>query len=564
MKRKIILLFMLSLFLYGNEIPIIFQGNKQINDRNLYEALNIYEPYFYEFWKKQPVIDFKTVALAVETIKNYYRTRGFYHAIVASPKVNKKIIIKIQEGKPILIDTISTISKLQIWSFIPFKKGDIFDTQKFEQSKKNIKLFYENHGYCNAKLDAKAWIDIITNTAYLTYEVNKNKLCYLKSITIHPPKNIDSKIIKSLLYIKKGELYSTERIRQSYKNLYGHGGISSAIINTNIKNNDEVNVSVSVVETKKPIRFQTGVGINSNEGLTLTLGIKNRNLFGNLKTLGLDTKYTQIKQSININFDMPLVNKKSTGFKIGYANENFLGFNEKGFTGTIFLKQREELAAFQESLIFDNSNIYDSDNQVLYPEGNFFFLSPAFNWAYDTRDNIFNPTRGYFLSAAIKGSIKSVVSNATYYKYNLTGAYIFPILPSLIALRANYGSLHLYDGNLPSSYHFFAGGMDSNRAYGYRKLGPTDAQGNPLGLNSVLELTAEYRFPIYGDFRGVVFNDNTFIGTDDIPNLNQGFYSAGFGLRYITPIGPIAIDFGFDIGNPTKQYALHFRIGESF
>lgn len=101
--------------------------------------------------------------------------------------------------------------------------------------------------------------------------------------------------------------------------------------------------------------------------------------------------------------------------------------------------------------------------------------------------------------------------------------------------------------------------MNSNRAYGYRKLGPMDDSSNPIGFDSVIETKIEERFPIYGAIKGVVFNDNTFIGNDSMPGFDKGYYSAGVGLRYATPIGPLAIDFGFDIADPTAQYAFHFH-----
>jgi outer membrane translocation and assembly module TamA len=106
--------------------------------------------------------------------------------------------------------------------------------------------------------------------------------------------------------------------------------------------------------------------------------------------------------------------------------------------------------------------------------------------------------------------------------------------------------------------------MNSNRAYGYRKLGPKNDKGDPIGSDSIIEATVEYRFPIYGNFKGVVFNDNTFLKSDYMDGYDKGYHSAGFGLRYLTPIGPIAIDFGFDMSNPTSQYAFHFHVGELF
>jgi outer membrane translocation and assembly module TamA len=447
---------------------------------------------------------------------------------------------------------------------MPFKIGQLFDAQIFDQSKKDVKLLYANQGYCNMELEAKAWIDLETDSAYLVYDATPNELCYFGAIEIFPPDNIDSRIIKSLLYIKEEEPFSPELISRSYKSLYGHEGISKAIIDTSVQDTNRSLVSVTVTANEKPVRFQAGIGASSDEGIMFSIGVKHRNLFGNLKTLSVNTRITEIKKTVKSNFDMPLTNRNITGAEIGYEDEKFLGFKEKRVFGSVYLSQREIINVFKESILFDHSTTYDSEDEVLFPEAKLFVTSPKLEWTYDTRDNLLDPTQGYLLRLELMGSILSDISDASYSKYKLSGAYIIPFLPSVVALKIDFGSLHLYDGDIPASYRFYSGGMNSNRAYGYRKLGPTNDNGNPTGFNSILEMTAEYRFPICGKFRGVVFNDNTFIGEGSYPDYNKGYYSAGVGLRYVTPIGPIAIDFGFDIENPLNQYAIHFHIGELY
>jgi len=563
-KQAIFLLYFFSALTYANLIPIVFKGNEHFTTRELYEALKLHKPYLYEFWKKEPTVNPKTAALLSETVKDFYRSKGFFHAIVTQEEHDDYIDITIREEAPVYIADIALTSTLDISSVVPFDRKDIFDAQKFDESKKAIKLFCANQGYCNVELQAKAWIDIETNRAYLVYDLIANDMCYFGSIEIESSEHIDAKIIRSLLYIKEKSPFSPEKIDRSYQSLYGQEGISKAIINTSTHDKNISTVTVSITENEKPIRFQTGIGASSDEGLMFTAGVKHRNLFGNLKTLSLSTRLTEIKKTIKSNFDMPLENRNSTGAEIGFEKERFDGFKEKRLFGSLFLKQRDIPNMFQESLVFDHSITYDSDDRYNFPEETLFVLSPKLQWDYDTRDNLLDPTKGYFLRTEVMGSMQSGISDATYYKYFLSGGYIIPFLPSVVALRIDYGSLRLYDGDIPASYRFYTGGMNSNRAYGYRELGPTNIKGDPIGSNAVLETTAEYRFPIYGNFRGVVFNDNTFIGESEAPDYSKGYYSAGFGLRYSTPIGPIALDFGFDIEDPSEQFAFHFHIGETF
>ena len=564
MLKKIVLLCLLNFFAYAQDLPVSFVDNHAIGSDELYSALDLHRPYFYEFWKKPPTIDTKTTNLVINRLKNFYKSKGFYHSFITVKQSDKMIEFHIKEKKPIIVSTISVLSKFDLSSYIPFEKGVRFQSDLFEKSKKDIKIFYKNRGFCKVNLDAKAWIDIEKNRAYLAYDVRQNPLCHFGDIKIVKPKDIDEKIIKSLLYFKKGDLYSLKKLKESYKSFYAHSGISSVMIKSDMQQGFDIDTTVKVDETKKPIRFQVGGGVNSDKGLELALGVKNRNFYGNLKTVGFSIKYTPLKDSLSVDMSMPLQKRRTVGGMSEYSDEKFLGYKERKFLSTIYIKQRRVRTILQGAMLFDYSRISDSDDLLTYSQGDFFIVSPKISWIYDSRDDPLEPTSGYLLRAEVMGSLKSVVSDASYYKYNLEAAYILPFLPSVMAFKVDYGSIHVEDGSLPASYRFYAGGMSSNRAYSYRKLGPTNAYGDPLGLNSVLNFTAEYRFGIYGDIGGILFSDDTYIGIKDSPDFSKLYSSFGFGIRYKTPIGPIALDFGFDTKEPMKQYAFHFRIGELF
>ena len=564
MIKKIILSSVFISVLFATTYPIHFVGNYHINSSKLYTALGIKKPPFYQFWKKENFADAKTLPLIKSKLINFYKLEGFYHCKVKDKIKNGYIYLYINEGKPIIIKTISTISKYDIKKFIPFKIGSIFSAKKFEKSKKEIKRYYNEKGYCLVDLNAKAWIDIVKNEAYLTYEAKANRICKFGNITIEAPKDIDKNILKSFLDFKKGDKYSLKKISKTYKNFYARDGISSVIIKPIKKSNAIVDINIKIEENKKPLYLQAGIGINSDEGAEAVFGIKDRNFKGNLKTLGLFSKYTRLEKSISVNYDMPLYHKKTFGTQSKYTYEIYPGFKEKKYLQTLFLKHRYRSNVLQGDIIVDLSKIYDSNDIQTYQEGNFLLTSIKLSYIKDTRDDILEPTKGYFIKSTILGSLKSTISDASYYKYEVESGYIMPFLPYIVAFKAHFGSLHKISGDLPASYRFYAGGMNSNRAYTYRDLGPKDKDGNPTGLNSIFEITAEYRFPIKGKFGGVLFSDNTYISQKSMPDLSECYNSLGFGLRYKTPVGALAFDIGFDASHPLKEHAFHFRIGEQF
>ena len=564
MKKNFFTLLLFSTLLFAESRLLFFSQNKNIPSRELYEILELHKPYFFEFYADEPQLNLKDLELIIEALRDYYRAKGFYHADISHIRDENSITIIIKENEPVVIKSITYSSELDISAHIPFGNGDIFDADKFAQSKKDIKVLYAQSGFCLAELNAKAWIDIENKSAYLNYDVLQNRECRFGEIEAASSKNIDAELLESLLYMQKGEPFSSNKITMSYESLYAYEGISKAIIDTRTNKRGTVDIALSVVENENPIRFYAGVGASSDEGAMFLLGLKHRNFLGNLKSVGIETRLTQIKQSLKANLDIPLLNRNSTGLEAGYENEEFVTFKESSVFSDIYLLQKRVPHLFKESLVLDRSKVYDSDDLLLIPEHTIFLVSPKLEWSYDTRDKILDPKRGYFINSQIMGSLKGSVSDATYYKFKAGGGYILPVYDHTAGFRATFGTLDIKEGEVPPSYRFFAGGMHSNRAYGYRKLGLRDERNDPMGSRSILEATAEIRFDIYNNLRGVLFSDNTFLGENSTPDYDNGYYSVGFGLRYKTPIGPIAIDLGFDVDDPTKEYALHFHIGELF
>jgi outer membrane protein assembly factor BamA/autotransporter translocation and assembly factor TamB len=199
-------------------------------------------------------------------------------------------------------------------------------------------------------------------------------------------------------------------------------------------------------------------------------------------------------------------------------------------------------------------------------------ITPTFFW--DRRDDIIDPHSGFFTSASVEYAFPLFSAKAGFLKEYLQGAYYLPIgEKTVLALSGRIGFIQPYakkeDSDellgVPLSERFTAGGETTHRAFALDRLGnvcddprePADCEPTllrinngrilPLGGNSLFLANAEYRFPIFGPVGGAVFADvgNVFAGSRI--KFDQLRYGGGIGVRYLSPVGPLRIDFAMPV-----------------
>jgi outer membrane protein assembly complex protein YaeT len=221
----------------------------------------------------------------------------------------------------------------------------------------------------------------------------------------------------------------------------------------------------------------------------------------------------------------------------------------------------------------------------------------------DTRDDPLGPTSGTLLWADGELAARSLGSEVGFTKTFLQG-FVYRRLPGkravVLATGARLGLARGFayqtpqldgDGNpvlgpdgeplvesvtdLPASERFFSGGDTTVRGFGLDQLGTPetlDSDGFPRGGNAVVVLNAELRIPVWGDLGAATFVDagNVFRRASDL-DLTELRPTAGFGVRYRSPIGPLRLDIGFKLdrlreigGELERRQAWYISFGQAF
>ncbi len=191
-------------------------------------------------------------------------------------------------------------------------------------------------------------------------------------------------------------------------------------------------------------------------------------------------------------------------------------------------------------------------------------------WSRDTRDDPIFPSSGRLQS--LVGEIGLPLSNMAYYKMEYVNQWFWPVYdPAVLMLRGNIGYGNGYSGDpLPFFKAFYAGGVGSVRGYEQSSLGPRDIYGNSLGGKRKIVGNAELFYPLTKDLRAVrvsVFADMGQIYADGYqPDFESFRFSAGVGLAWNSPIGPLKFSYGIPLNSKPgdRLQRFQFQVGNVF
>jgi len=113
--------------------------------------------------------------------------------------------------------------------------------------------------------------------------------------------------------------------------------------------------------------------------------------------------------------------------------------------------------------------------------------------------------------------------------------------------------------DLPASLRYFTGGDQSIRGYGFRELGPLNDDGTEVvGGRNLTVGSVEFDYLVRSNWRVAVFADagNAFNNPDDFDFMR----SVGFGVRWLSPVGPIRIDIAHPF-NSDDAFRIHVTMG---
>ncbi len=556
-------------------------GNHAIKTNNIKKVLTTRPA-----WLFNPGI-FKEDVLQddMERIRSIYDDIGFLDLEV-TPKLEYRqegklldITIEIKEGKQYLVGDIAVTGKLvlpekDVKFKISMKTGKPFSTRALRTDVVSLRQYYYQYGYMNVLVDVERSLNIATGRIDITYNIDAKEPVYVGKIEVRGNVKTKDIVVRRELRIYPGERFNGDKIRRSKERIYNLGFFEDVSFDTEPTSTPDIQNLIVNVKESKTGEFSFGGGYSSVDLLIGFVEVTQRNFditnfptfTGGGQSLTIKAEIGLVRNNFNVGWTDPWIfgYPYSFGFDVYRMSHNKTGdigwaYDEVRTGGDLRLG-KEFTDYFKGGLTYrleqvQIENFIDNASRDLRDEeGTNWISSLLLELTYDTRDNVFNPTKGYILSGSIEDAGGIFFGDKDFIRGTAAATYYHTFFEKFVLeVRGRGGLANAYgDSNeVPIYERFYAGGANTIRGYKERRVGPRDPGSNePIGGEAILLGNVELTFPIYEKLlKGAIFYDvgNVWRRAEDFIVGGNYKAGAGVGLRVKTPLGPVRVDYGYPL-----------------
>ena len=559
----------------------------------------------------------------LKRIVAFYKDRGYPDAKVTSfdVKLNEKqdavdVTINIDEGQPIVVEMVEYIgfdpvppARLNaLRSRGPLFGGAPLDRAVAQAMREAALDEIKDNGFPYGTVRLTERPGQNDRSRVLTLTATPGTLARYGEIRVDGNTTVSDNVVTRQLTFRPNWRYRVSQLQESQRRLYNLETFQFANIEPVITEGEQpeiVPVKVTVTEGKhRKVNF--GLGYGTEEKARAGIDWRHVNFFGGARTLQLEGKFSALTKGGRANFrqpylfsprnalllsaqswyrDEPAYDLSTRGGRIA-AERTFARpgpFSRRTASSSMSLAYTNEFQTYQISDLARNTPSFHKTliSLGLDPvtgSGRGLLSSIDLDYHRSTADNALNARRGYTLDAHVEQAGGALRGDFDFVETILEGrAYAALGDRAVVAIKARGGSIGVPRGDnlkVPFFRRYWLGGATSLRGWGRFDVAPL-FEGLPIGGHTMFESSAEVRVPIWGDLSGVVFADagNVWNNAWDF-NLGDLRYDVGPGLRYMTPIGPIRVDVGYQLkripgllvdGKPEpRRFRFHFSIGQAF
>ena len=582
---------------------IQFIGNKAFSDKDLKSYLSISEKtvfspvkkitqYLRAFVRPEPLAEPGVYNIAflyrdLAKIETAYKNKGYIDVKVGDPIVEEEpdgVIIKIpiEEGPQYKVGKVKINQDLfpeeKIYKKIQTSPGKIFSLKTLKEDESILIHLFSDYGYAYTKVNTKIDKDSKNKLVNITFDIDKGSVVYIGRIDIEGNTKTRDKVIRREFKIAEGWPYSASRIEESERRLRRLGYFEEVKIDKEKgAKEEEVNLKVKVKEMLTG-SFAIGGGYSSYDKFVIMGDITERNFLGKGQRVTLSARLGARTTRYALNFFDPYF--RDSRYSMGWSLYNFeLQYDDftkdsKGGSIRFGYSFTSELSAYI-GYRYDDTQLKDLSENVakIILESKDIHVTSALQLGliYDSRNRYFLPTKGWYHKIETEYAGEYLGGDSNFFKFEGQHQVYFPIFK--LTGHANLGYGYITEGGakkVPVFERYFLGGINSVRGFKYGDISPKDPEtGDKIGGTRMFYLQTEAIFPL---MKSINLNGVVFFDMGNVWDLKTGFQSSdlrksiGFGLRWLSPFGPLRIEWGYNIKRKPDEDSsnFNFQIGGEF
>lgn len=573
---------------------IRFIGNKAVSDNELAKTIASRPSGLMAWFRDRDVFNRDRLQADKQLILQHYLNEGYLDAKVESTLVELSsdkrsfyLTFSLHEGEQYEVSSIKLQGDIvpgrdTLMHLVQLGKGELYSLEKMRNSINDITTRVGDEGYAFATVTPLLHRNIDEHTVDVTFDIEKGPEVYVERIEISGNNKTVDTVIRRELRQAEGARFSSSKLEKSKKRLNRLSFFDDVRVSMPKGSApDKVRMKVNVDE-KKTGSFSIGAGFSQLEKVFVRTSINERNLFGKGIAGSLSGEVGAKTQNFSGSITDPFFLDKNMSaslnvFKRQTRLQSITSFKEDSFGGGFGIGiPITDHFSYGVNYQFTDTDIFDiptDASQTLKSQAGKQTtgeLSQSLTW--DTRDNVTTPKEGYFLNGSV--GIAGLGGSNRFVQSGLTARSYFQMGDSLTLNPSfNIQYIHGYSGHdVPIFRRFSLGGIGSIR--GFDQFGVTirdPVTDEVIGGNKTARATVNLFFPIpylqTSGIRGVAFTDAA-----DLADFNQTLkfsqtrVSAGFGIEWLSPIGPVGLSWGYALrkqpGDLTKTF--EFALGSTF
>jgi outer membrane protein insertion porin family len=540
----------------------------------------------------------------LEKLRSHYQNRGYLEFNVESTQVTISpdkqrigITITVSEGQPYTVTAVNLegnyVGRIdEFRRLVAIKPGEAYNGEAVALTTRAFGDYYGTFGFPFPRVDVRQDIDRTTGQVVLTVVASPERRAYVRRVLVAGNNKTRDEVVRREVRQFEGAWYDGAKIKASRDRVERLGYFKDVQVDTNEVAGapDQVDVVYTVTEQSTG-NISIGAGYSSQTKISLVGSVRQDNFLGSGNSIEVEINTSSVGRSLVIGSTDPYFTEDgiSRTLNVAYSTSKSLNTNYSAVyefarqaAGVTFGVPVTEFDRIFLGASVERTSVSTTENvpNLIWRQRELFGRnSLAFpltlGWAKDSRNNPLAPTAGEFkrlnLTVSPAGDARYAALVTQYQRY-------IPFWNNKFSLMVN-GELNWGEGLGSKAYplfkNFYAGGLGSVRVFEGGSLGPVDNLGSRVGGNLRVNFNTEFYFPVPGSGNDKTFRIFTFADAGNLwdtkspaekVNLSTLRASAGLGLSWISPVGPLKLSWGVPVKKSAKDRIerFQFQIGTAF